>query len=172
MNPTLRGLVAWIGMRAAGLATVGLGARGVNAAAEERPPIFAAKKLEVVETDAGDKRVPLLSATAKRRIAEQVLADVRASAEAKAGEVAVEKAATELGAEGDVVVLERYVVRELRGPELVAPKNRALEMIRTGRLHTSDSGKTSIDLLGSSVWNSSVGDTGDAKLTLKFTFRW
>ena len=170
MNPIVRGVVVRIGIAAG----VGLGpANSLVAVEEERPPIFAARRAVEVEADAVGRRVPLLSATAKRRITEQVLSDARVREEtARIAGAAAEQAATDLNAEGDVVVLERYVVRELRSPALAAPKNRALEMIRTGRLFTSADGRTTIDLLGLSVWNSSVGDTGDAKLTLKFTFRW
>lgn len=172
MNPTLRDVVVRIGI----VAGVGCGVAASSAAVEveERPPIFATNRVEDVDAGAVERRAPLLSATAKRRIREQVLSDARERG-AAAGDVvgaAAEKATADLNAEGDVVVLERYVVRELRGPELAVPKNRALEMIRTGRLFTSADGRTSIDLLGSSVWNASVGDTGDAKLTFKFTLRW
>ncbi len=175
MNPTARSVVVWMGIAAVKVVLCGTGAVRLRAAEEERPPIFAEKgeAENEAEADVARKRMPLLSATAKRRIAEQVLADVRADAEAEQGRsVAAEKSSTDLSPEGDVVVLERYVVRELRGPELTAPKNRALEMIRTGRLFTNPAGNKTLDLLGSSVWNSSVGDTGDAKLTLKFTIRW
>ncbi len=170
MNPTLRGVIVRMGIVLVKLALVGTGAVGARAAEEERPPIFAAKI--VPEQTSAEKKAPLLSAMAKRRIAEKVLNDLEGAP--KADVQAAGRSAEALGADGDVVVLERYVVRAQATPEMLDPKNRWLETIRTGRLYQNPGPRTTktVDLLGSSVWNSTVGDTGDAKLTLKFTIWW